>query len=129
MCKVRFDILKVLDVYDAVKYDVIYNEYLVLEGFEVLYEIVKELVDCIVLNEYGMMVLSKLWIGGIVVNSLIVKLLSDLNNIREEFFVVESGGMLLNEMCCVFISEKILVLNEEDEVEMIDEEIEWECEE
>ncbi|ABO94968.1 predicted protein [Ostreococcus lucimarinus CCE9901] len=127
--KARFDISKVPDVYDAVKYDAIHNEHLALEGLEALYEIAKELADCIVPNEYGTTASSKLRIGGTVANSLIAKLLSDLNNTREESFAVESGGMSSNEMRRVSISEKIPVLNEEDEAETIDEETEREREE
>jgi len=90
--KMRFDISKVPDVYDAVKYDAIHNEHLALVGLSELYGIAKELADCIVPNEYGTTAESKLRIGGTIANSLISKLLSDLNNTREESFAVENGG-------------------------------------
>ena len=90
--KMRFDISKVPDVYDAAKYDAIHNEHLALVGLSELYGIAKELADCIVPNEYGTTAESKLRIGGTIANSLISKLLSDLNNTREESFAVENGG-------------------------------------
>jgi Histidine acid phosphatase. len=67
--KARFDISKVPDVYDAAKYDAIHNVHLGLEGLDVLYEVAKELADCIVPNEYGTTASTKLRIGGTIANS------------------------------------------------------------
>ena len=111
--KERFDISKVPDVYDAAKYDAIHNEHLALEGLRELYELAKELADCIVPNEYGTTASSKLRIGGTIANSLIAKLLADLNSTREESFAVDSGGVDLG-LRRMSISEKSPMLREED---------------
>jgi len=103
--KLKFDISKVPDVYDAVKYDAIHNEHLALVGLPELYRIAKELADCIVPNEYGTTAESKLRIGGTIANSLISKLLSDLNNTREESFAVENGGFQNDIVRRISISE------------------------
>jgi len=105
--KERFDISKVPDVYDAAKYDAIHNEHLGLEGLEKMYTIAKELADCIVPNEYGTTAASKLRIGGTIANSLIAKLLSDLNNTREESFAVENGSVVFGDVRRLSINEKI----------------------
>ena len=120
--KDRFDISKVPDVYDAAKYDAIHNEHLALDGLEELYEIAKELADCIVPNEYGTTASSKLRIGGTIAAGLIGKLLSDLNSTREESFAVETG--IDSGMRRMSMSEKssAVVLKEEEDGEPIDEE-------
>lgn len=115
--KGRFDISKVPDVYDAAKYDAIHNVHLGLEGLDVLYEVAKELADCIVPNEYGTTASTKLRIGGTIANSLIGKLLSDLNNTREESFAVESGRLTATDMRRISITEKGPLLIEDDEDE------------
>ena len=115
--KGRFDISKVPDVYDAAKYDAIHNVHLGLEGLDILYEVAKELADCIVPNEYGTTASTKLRIGGTIANSLIGKLLSDLNNTREESFAVESGRLTATDMRRISITEKGPFLIEDDEDE------------
>ena len=115
--KGRFDISKVPDVYDAAKYDAIHNVHLGLEGLDILYEVAKELADCIVPNEYGTTASTKLRIGGTIANSLIGKLLSDLNNTREESFAVESGRLTATDMRRISITEKGPLLIEDDEDE------------
>ena len=129
--KARFDISKVPDVYDAAKYDAIHNVHLGLEGLDVLYEVAKELADCIVPNEYGTTASTKLRIGGTIANSLIGKLLSDLNNTREESFAVENGRLSATDMRRMSISEKgpILVEDDEDQARREQEEAEEEQEE
>ena len=115
--KGRFDISKVPDVYDAAKYDAIHNVHLGLEGLDILYEVAKELADCIVPNEYGTTASTKLRIGGTIANSLIGKLLSDLNNTREESFAVENGRLTATDMRRISVTEKGPLLIEDDEYE------------
>jgi len=115
--KGRFDISKVPDVYDAAKYDAIHNVHLGLEGLDILYEVAKELADCIVPNEYGTTASTKLRIGGTIANSLIGKLLSDLNNTREESFAVENGRLTATDMRRISFTEKGPLLIEDDEDE------------
>ena len=118
-------------MYDAAKYDAIHNVHLGLEGLDVLYEVAKELADCIVPNEYGTTASTKLRIGGTIANSLIGKLLSDLNNTREESFAVENGRLSATDMRRMSISKKgpILVEDDEDQARREQEEAEEEQEE
>ncbi|CAD7697573.1 unnamed protein product [Ostreobium quekettii] len=78
-----FDISKVPDIYDSVKYDAIHNQHLDLK-LEDLYETARALAVGVVPNEYGVSPEGKLQIGSQISSLLLGKLLADLGNTREE---------------------------------------------
>eukprot|EP00803_Ostreobium_quekettii_P004618 evm.model.scf_439.9 EVM.evm.TU.scf_439.9 scf_439:61654-74618(+) len=78
-----FDISKVPDIYDSVKYDAIHNQHLDLK-LEELYETARALAVGVVPNEYGVLPEEKLRIGSQISSLLLGKLLADLGNTREE---------------------------------------------
>ncbi|KAL3676691.1 hypothetical protein R1sor_026639 [Riccia sorocarpa] len=82
--KSRYDISKVPDIYDSVKYDLIHNQHLELEKLEELYGVAKELADGIIPAEYGINPKHKLIIGSKIARRLLGKILIDLRNTREE---------------------------------------------
>ncbi|OAE33561.1 hypothetical protein AXG93_2139s1140 [Marchantia polymorpha subsp. ruderalis] len=82
--KSRYDISKVPDIYDSVKYDLIHNAHLALEKLEELYGVAKELADGIIPAEYGINPKHKLIIGSKIARRLMGKILIDLRNTREE---------------------------------------------
>ncbi|CAM6083123.1 unnamed protein product [Calypogeia fissa] len=82
--KSRYDISKVPDIYDSVKYDLLHNTHLKLEKLDELYNVAKDLADGIIPNEYGINPKHKLIIGAKIARRLMGKILIDLRNTREE---------------------------------------------
>eukprot|EP00898_Chlorokybus_atmophyticus_P007786 jgi/Chlat1/8008/Chrsp7S00634 len=82
--KGRFDISKIPDIYDSVKYDSLHNSHLGLTGLDELYAVAKVLADGVIPNEYGIDPSQKLKIGALICNKLLRKLIIDLNNTRNE---------------------------------------------
>jgi len=74
-----WNISKVPEIYDAVKYDLIHHKRLAT-SFTPLYAIAKKLNNVIVPNEYGHDEQSRTVIGATVCDRLLRKLLADLNN-------------------------------------------------
>jgi inositol hexakisphosphate/diphosphoinositol-pentakisphosphate kinase len=77
--KRKWDISKVPEIHDAVKYDLIHHKQLV-SGFADLCAVSKRLNDVIVPREYGPDQLNRARIGGMVCQRLVRKLLIDMTN-------------------------------------------------
>jgi len=75
----NWNISKVPEIHDAVKYDLIHHKRLA-SGFAGLYAVSKRLSDVIVPREYGPDQLSRARIGGMVCQRLVRKLLIDMTN-------------------------------------------------
>ncbi|CAM9421282.1 unnamed protein product [Chrysoparadoxa australica] len=73
-----FDITKIPDVHDNVRYDCLHNAQLQLPNIRELYDLAKKLADCIVPQEYGITVEDKLMIGSKMCSALMEKIKYDL---------------------------------------------------
>ena len=58
-----FDISKIPDIYDCIKYDLVHNSHLMLKGQNELFRLARELARLVVSQEYGMTSEEKLNIG------------------------------------------------------------------
>lgn len=73
----RYDISKVPDVYDMVKYDCLHNSHLGMEGLKEMYDVAKKLADAVIPNEYGVDSQAKLAVGTKICSPLLGKILRD----------------------------------------------------
>ncbi|XP_041442750.1 inositol hexakisphosphate and diphosphoinositol-pentakisphosphate kinase 2 isoform X3 [Xenopus laevis] len=80
----RYDISKIPDIYDCVKYDVQHNSSLKLEGTDELFKISKSLADVIIPQEYGINKEEKLEIAVGYCLPLIKKIQLDLQRTHED---------------------------------------------
>ncbi|XP_056428073.1 inositol hexakisphosphate and diphosphoinositol-pentakisphosphate kinase 1 isoform X6 [Hyla sarda] len=80
----RYDISKIPDIYDCVKYDVQHNSSLNLEGTDELFKLSKWLADIIIPQEYGINKEEKLEIAFGYCLPLINKILLDLQRTHED---------------------------------------------
>ncbi|KAM3925717.1 inositol hexakisphosphate and diphosphoinositol-pentakisphosphate kinase 1 isoform 3-T5 [Leptodactylus fuscus] len=80
----RYDISKIPDIYDCVKYDVQHNSSLNLEGTDELFKLSKYLADVIIPQEYGINKEEKLEIAMGYCLPLINKILLDLQRTHED---------------------------------------------
>ncbi|XP_072004476.1 inositol hexakisphosphate and diphosphoinositol-pentakisphosphate kinase 1 isoform X2 [Engystomops pustulosus] len=80
----RYDISKIPDIYDCVKYDVQHNSSLNLEGTDELFKLSKFLADVIIPQEYGINKEEKLEIALGYCLPLINKILLDLQRTHED---------------------------------------------
>ncbi|XP_070536722.1 inositol hexakisphosphate and diphosphoinositol-pentakisphosphate kinase 2-like isoform X3 [Ptychodera flava] len=81
----QFDITKIPDIYDCIKYDCLHNSELQLNRTEELYECAQELADVIIPQEYGLTGQEKLEIGAGICLPLLRKIRSDLQrNLDDE---------------------------------------------
>lgn len=83
-----WDISKVPEIFDAVKFDLIHHPHLV-PSFSALYDIAKLLNDIIVPNEYGYDVPSRMEIGSMVCGPLLTALVRDLKVSKDSDKVLE----------------------------------------
>ncbi|XP_077119717.1 inositol hexakisphosphate and diphosphoinositol-pentakisphosphate kinase 1 isoform X17 [Ranitomeya variabilis] len=80
----RYDISKIPDIYDCVKYDVQHNSSLNLDGTDELFKLSKSLADVIIPQEYGINKEEKLEIALGYCLPLINKILLDLQRTHED---------------------------------------------
>ncbi|XP_053128434.1 inositol hexakisphosphate and diphosphoinositol-pentakisphosphate kinase 1 isoform X2 [Hemicordylus capensis] len=80
----RYDISKIPDIYDCVKYDVQHNTALKLEGTAELFRLSKALADIVIPQEYGISKQEKLEIAVGFCLPLIRKILLDLQRTHED---------------------------------------------
>jgi hypothetical protein len=73
-----FDLTKVPDIHDNIRYDVLHNSHLDLPGTEELYELAKDFADCVVPQEYGIDATDKRTIGAKMCHALLEKIRGDL---------------------------------------------------
>ena len=74
-----YDISKVPDIYDTIKYDVIHNRHLSIAGMEEAYLVAKGLADVVIPSEYGLGAEEKLRIASRICAPLLGKVLHDLD--------------------------------------------------
>eukprot|EP01040_Poterioochromonas_malhamensis_P002256 gene2256-2398_t len=74
----QFDLTKVPDVYDMIRYDILHNSHLQLSGMEELYRLAADFETCVVPQEYGIDREDKRYIGSKMCGALIEKIKSDL---------------------------------------------------
>mmetsp|Transcript_39332 Transcript_39332/g.111414 ORF Transcript_39332/g.111414 Transcript_39332/m.111414 type:complete len:1167 (-) Transcript_39332:153-3653(-) len=79
----KFDISKIPDLYDSIKYDAIHNSELGLD-YKDIYDTVQKLATVVIPSEYGITGEYKLKIGSKICSQLLGKILADLQNMREE---------------------------------------------
>ncbi|XP_041089189.1 inositol hexakisphosphate and diphosphoinositol-pentakisphosphate kinase 2 [Polyodon spathula] len=80
----RFDISKIPDIYDCIKYDVQHNSSLKLENTMELYRLSKALADIVIPQEYGIANVEKLDIAKGYCTPLIRKIRSDLQRTQDD---------------------------------------------
>ncbi|XP_044000878.1 inositol hexakisphosphate and diphosphoinositol-pentakisphosphate kinase 2 isoform X16 [Aphidius gifuensis] len=81
----RFDISKIPDIYDCIKYDLQHNNHtLQFDHAEELYVYAKYLADIVIPQEYGLTVQEKLTIGQGICTPLLKKIRADLQRNIEE---------------------------------------------
>ena len=73
-----YDLTKVPDIYDMVRYDVLHNSHIKLEGMEELYRLSMSIADCVVPQEYGIDKADKRIIGSKTCGVLLEKIKFDL---------------------------------------------------
>ncbi|XP_068103558.1 inositol hexakisphosphate and diphosphoinositol-pentakisphosphate kinase 2 isoform X1 [Hyperolius riggenbachi] len=80
----RYDISKIPDIYDCIKYDVQHNGCLKLENTMDLYRISKALADIVIPQEYGISKAEKLEIAKGYCTPLVRKIRSDLQRTQDD---------------------------------------------
>ncbi|XP_078606082.1 inositol hexakisphosphate and diphosphoinositol-pentakisphosphate kinase 2-like isoform X7 [Branchiostoma floridae x Branchiostoma japonicum] len=80
----QFDISKIPDVYDCIKYDVMHNSGLNFDHMMELYTLSKSLADVIIPQEYGIMQQEKLEIAQAICTPLLKKIRADLQRTQED---------------------------------------------
>ncbi|XP_049625068.1 inositol hexakisphosphate and diphosphoinositol-pentakisphosphate kinase 2 isoform X3 [Suncus etruscus] len=98
----RYDISKIPDIYDCIKYDVQHNSSLKLENTMELYRLSKALADIVIPQEYGITKAEKLEIAQGYCTPLVRKIRSDLQRTQDDDTVnklhpVYSRGVLSPE--------------------------------
>ncbi|XP_055962552.1 inositol hexakisphosphate and diphosphoinositol-pentakisphosphate kinase 2 isoform X10 [Sorex fumeus] len=98
----RYDISKIPDIYDCIKYDVQHNSSLKLENTMELYRLSKALADIVIPQEYGITKAEKLEIAKGYCTPLVRKIRSDLQRTQDDDTVnklhpVYSRGVLSPE--------------------------------
>nr|XP_058916707.1 inositol hexakisphosphate and diphosphoinositol-pentakisphosphate kinase 2 isoform X13 [Kogia breviceps] len=98
----RYDISKIPDIYDCIKYDVQHNGSLKLENTMELYRLSKALADIVIPQEYGISKAEKLEIAKGYCTPLVRKIRSDLQRTQDDDTVnklhpVYSRGVLSPE--------------------------------
>ena len=93
----KFDLSRVPDVHDNVRFDMLHNPHLGLTStLEELYNMAKDMADCIVPQEYGTTIKEKRRIGSKMCGALLEKIKYDLiiartDNQVDVSFVVEDN--------------------------------------
>ena len=77
---IKWDISKIPDIYDCIKYDVLHNHAVVLDikGVPDLYVLAKALADVVIPQEYGCQLPEKIGIGAKISQRLLRKIIADL---------------------------------------------------
>lgn len=73
-----YDLTKLPDVFDMIRYDILHNQHLNLSGMDELYELSRRFELCVVPQEYGMDSADKRYIGSKMCGALIEKIKHDL---------------------------------------------------
>ena len=73
----RFDLSKIPDIYDCIKYDIMHNNNIGLTGLNELYVLARRFADVLIPQEYGIDENTKVQIGQKIANVLFGKLHAD----------------------------------------------------
>ena len=76
--KEKFDISKIPDIYDNLKYDIIHNKQIIGDTAFELYNIINKLADFVMPLEYGIKIEKKITIGITFIKPLLTKIYNDL---------------------------------------------------
>uniref|UniRef100_A0A1X7UU03 Inositol hexakisphosphate and diphosphoinositol-pentakisphosphate kinase n=1 Tax=Amphimedon queenslandica TaxID=400682 RepID=A0A1X7UU03_AMPQE len=102
----KFDISKIPDIYDCIKYDLQHNRILELSDGVSLYKAVSNLADIVIPLEYGITIEDKISISKIVCRHLLKKIRADLShtyNIGSDFIhrldPKKSKGVISPDRC------------------------------
>ena len=76
--KEKFDISKIPDIYDNIKYDIIHNKQIIGDNAIELYQIINKLADFVMPLEYGIKIENKIKIGITFIKPLLTKIYNDL---------------------------------------------------
>ena len=76
--KNKFDISKIPDIYDNIKYDIIHNKFIIGDTAFELYKIINDLADFVMPLEYGIKLEEKIKIGIKFIKPLLSKIYNDL---------------------------------------------------
>mmetsp|Transcript_36118 Transcript_36118/g.91148 ORF Transcript_36118/g.91148 Transcript_36118/m.91148 type:complete len:1152 (-) Transcript_36118:379-3834(-) len=79
----KYDISKIPDIYDSIKYDAIHNRELDLE-YEGVFKVAHKLAEVVIPSEYGITGEDKVKIGSKICGSLLGKILLDMDNMKAE---------------------------------------------
>jgi inositol hexakisphosphate/diphosphoinositol-pentakisphosphate kinase len=77
-----YDLSKIPDIHDCIRYDAIHNSHLRLEGVKELLDIASSLAHALVPQEYGINVDEKIHIGAALCRTLLMKMKDDLDLAR-----------------------------------------------
>jgi hypothetical protein len=80
-----YDLSKVPDVYDSIRYEMLHNSHLPLTGMQELFDLATKFENTVVPQEYGTVADDKRRIGSMMCNSLLEK-------IKHDLLVSRSGG-------------------------------------
>lgn len=81
----KYDLTKVPDVYDMIRYDILHNSHLPVDGMIELFELSMALADCVVPQEYGIHEADKRVIGSKLCGALLQKIKYDLMVAQSNF--------------------------------------------
>jgi hypothetical protein len=79
--KERFDLSKIPDIYDCIKYDVVHNSSLRLSGTQELYTLAKAFADVVISQEYGIDEHEKIDIAARIAHHLLRKIFFDMSEL------------------------------------------------
>lgn len=83
--KDQFDLSRIPDVHDNVRFDVLHNPHLGLSSsLQQLYKLAKNMADCVVPQEYGTTVAEKRSVGLKICHGLLEKIAYDLRSARQD---------------------------------------------
>lgn len=97
----KFEISKIPDIYDNIKYDLIHNKFLINDESIELYNKSMLIADFLMPQEYGITLSSKITIGLKIISPLLNKIFNDLlwwMNYKDLTTVVNAGFEKENEM-------------------------------
>ena len=85
--KGKFDISKIPDIYDNIKYDIIHNKAIIGDTAFELYKVVNDLADFVMPLEYGIKIDEKINIGIKFIKPLLSKIYNDLLWVNRETLI------------------------------------------
>ena len=94
--KQKFDISKIPDIYDNIKYDIIHNKQIIGDTAFELYKIINNLADFVMPLEYGIKIEEKIKIGITFIKPLLTKIFNDLTWSNKENISRRTSVYMIN---------------------------------